>query len=205
MKLGKQYTQDDDFKRLARKYQSLYRAEILKVDYHEYGNRLNKSDAWDRNLNYFQNLNVIEELRKRYPNYSSLRDADMLRSEHISFNFFAPLKLEIDTAIKFFNRILNDKFKAINRIKFEYAPKPRQDYLNDDLTVFPNPTTGKIKLVSNSSFISRIEVFNSIGEVIQIHSINSTSYELDLEGTSGIYMLKVNYGDKQKNIRLIKN
>ncbi len=131
MELGKQYNKDNDFKRLARKYQSLYRANILKVDYNQYGNRLTKSDACDRNLNYFQKLNVIKELRKRYPNYSQLRDADMLRSEHIPFNFFAPLKLELSTTLKYFNKILKRKFTEVNRIEFEYAPKPKQNYLND--------------------------------------------------------------------------
>lgn len=37
MKIGKQYSKDDDFKRKARLHQSNYRAEILNVDCDEYG------------------------------------------------------------------------------------------------------------------------------------------------------------------------
>jgi hypothetical protein len=90
-KLGKQYEEDDDFKRRARLHQSLFRRDVLSVDYNEYGNRFQDYDA-KRFLNYYDGLNVRKALRDRYPNFSQRRDADMLRSEHIPFNLFAPLK-----------------------------------------------------------------------------------------------------------------
>lgn len=94
MDIGKQYSKDDNFKASARLHQSKYRSEVLDVDYNEYGNRLT-DDSAKKLHNYYSGLNSRSELRKRYPNYSKMRDADMLRSEHIPFNMFAPLKLDL--------------------------------------------------------------------------------------------------------------
>ncbi len=128
MKLGNQYNKDESFKKEARLYQSKYRAKKLKADFNLYGNRLIDGDAY---LNYYQKLNVLEDKRKRYPNYSSKRDADMLRSEHIPFNVFSPLKLNLDLAKKTFNHLLGNIISEITSIEIEYAPKPKQDYLDD--------------------------------------------------------------------------
>ena len=89
-KLGTQYPLDNAFKKVARKHQSEYRANVLCVDFDEYGNRLREADARGL-LNYYGGLGVREVLRKRYREYSKSRDADMLRSEHIPFNLFGPL------------------------------------------------------------------------------------------------------------------
>jgi len=129
-KLGKQYKQDYDFKRRARLHQSLFRRDILAVDCNEYGNRLLDADAKNL-LNYYDQLNVRKALRERYPNYSRSRDADMLRSEHIPFNFFAPLKFDLVLAKDMICRVFGVNLKEIIRIEFEYAPKPKTDYLND--------------------------------------------------------------------------
>lgn len=128
MKLGEQYDKDDAFKKKARLYQSNYRANILNVDCDFYGNRLLDEDA---ELNYYQKLGVIEDLRKRYPKYSKKRDADMLRSEHIPFNIFSPLKLNLELAKTTFNKILGNIISEITKIEIEYAPKPKAKYLND--------------------------------------------------------------------------
>jgi len=88
--IGKQYELDDHFKRAARLHQSKFRRDILSVDFNEYGNRLLDIDK--RLLNYYDQLGVRASLRERYPKYSKKRDADMLRSEHIPFNLFGPLK-----------------------------------------------------------------------------------------------------------------
>jgi len=128
--LGRQCAQDDVFKRRARYHQSLYRKEILSVGFNEYGNRLQDNDAEDL-LNYYGHLNVRKELRKRYPNYSPRRDADMLRSEHIPFNFFAPLKSDLNLAQNIISSAFGLDISVVTRIDFEYAPKPISQFLND--------------------------------------------------------------------------
>lgn len=103
--LGNQYSKDDTFKAKARLHQSHYRSKHFKVDFDEYGNRLTKEDAL-KYLNFYPCLGVIETLKKRYPKYSKGLYADMLRSEHIPFNLFAPLKQDLNFAKKVFNSTL---------------------------------------------------------------------------------------------------
>ena len=128
--LGNQYKQDDKFKAVARLHQSQYRSTVLNVDYDGYGNRLTDKDA-RKLLNYYDGLNVRNILKSRYPSYSKRRDADMLRSEHIPFNLFAPLRADLKLAKEIIWKAFDIKCKEIKSIEFEYAPKPKQDYLND--------------------------------------------------------------------------
>ena len=103
--IGPQYEPDDQFKAAARLHQSAYRANVLKVGFDQYGNRLTES-AGRVLLNYYDGLGVRDALRRRYPTYSRSRDADMLRSEHIPFNLFAPLIDRPDLANSLLYRIL---------------------------------------------------------------------------------------------------
>lgn len=128
--IGKQHSPDDNFKCKARMHQSLYRVEVLKVDFDEYGNRLT-DESGRKHLNYYDGLNVIAELLNRYPKYSKKRDADMLRSEHIPFNLLAPLKANEVLAKSIIKRTFNIECSAILDLKFEFAPQPKENYLND--------------------------------------------------------------------------
>lgn len=130
MEIGIQYQLDDEFKALARLHQSKYRAEVLCVDFEDYGNRLNDSDA-QKLLNYYDKLNSRKCLRDRYPSYSKKRDADMLRSEHIPFNLLAPLDTKRESAIYVISEALGIDCDEIMQIGIEYAPTPKEEYLND--------------------------------------------------------------------------
>ena len=129
-KLGTQYPLDNAFKKVARKHQSEYRANVLCVDFDEYGNRLREADARGL-LNYYGGLGVREVLRKRYREYSKSRDADMLRSEHIPFNLFGPLCERNELARYLIERAFGISCARVDDVRFEDAPKPREDYLND--------------------------------------------------------------------------
>lgn len=128
--IGKQYEPDDKFKAAARLHQSKYRADVLNVDCDEYGNRLLDEDA-RRLLNYYDGLNVRTALRSRYPSYLKTRDADMLRSEHIPFNLFAPLVINRTLAKDLIQNAFRIKCNEVLEVRFEYAPGPRENYLND--------------------------------------------------------------------------
>lgn len=132
--IGEQYTQDDGFKAAARLHQSHYRANNLKIDYDDYGNRLKNEDA-EKLLNYYEGLNVRSVLRKRFPVYSKKRDADMLRSEHIPFNLFAPLTVDHELTKQIIQRTFGINCNEIQKVEFEWAPKPKENYL-DDATAF---------------------------------------------------------------------
>ncbi len=130
MDVGPQYANDDPFKAAARLHQSRYRAGVLRVGYDAYGNRLAIEPA--RGLaNYYDGLGVREALRRRYPTYSAARDADMLRSEHIPFNLFAPLAARARLAAGLLERMTGVAFSSGPELRFEWAPAPEGDYLGD--------------------------------------------------------------------------
>ena len=130
MDTGTQYKPDDEFKAKARLFQSKYRAEVLEVEFQDYGNRLVDTDA-EALLNYYDQLNSRKVLRQRYPKYSKNRDADMLRSEHVPFNLLAPLDTNHEAAMKIISDVWNIDCKEIQVIKIEDAPTPKENYLND--------------------------------------------------------------------------
>lgn len=128
--LGKQYLPDDEYRKHARLHQSMFRKNELQVDFNEYGNVLTETDAKSL-LNYYDSLGVRKHLKRRYPQYSSLRDANLLRSEHIPFNMFGPLIERKDIAKSIISKAFNLKIKEIIKIEIEYAPCPKELYLND--------------------------------------------------------------------------
>ena len=132
--IGKQYTSDDSFKAAARLHQSQYRANVLQLECAKYGSKLTEQDAKVR-YNYYEGLNVRRALEKRYPNVSISRDGDMLRSEHIPFNMLAPLRTSQSLAKHIIKNVFGLESEAPYKIKIEFAPKPKDKYL-DDATAF---------------------------------------------------------------------
>ncbi len=55
----------------------------------------------------------------------------MLTSEHIPFNFFVPLYQNNDFCKIVFSELLEVNIHSIDKIEIEYAPKPKENYLND--------------------------------------------------------------------------
>jgi len=74
-----------------------------------------------------------DEMRyERYgESYSKQLFSNLLRSEHIPFNLFIPLRNDLDFAKIVFNKLLSNTIKDIFRIKIEFAPSPKEKYLND--------------------------------------------------------------------------
>lgn len=70
----------------------------------------------------------------------------------------------------------------------------KEDELNPDFTVFPNPSKGKFSLTSEKG-ISKIEIINMLGEkVYSLFNIqDQTSKEIELSNLpDGVYFLKIN-------------
>ena len=130
MDVGPQYPHDVPFKAAARLHQSRYRATVLQVDYCAYGNRLTDEDARAL-LNYYDGLGVREALRRRYPQYSKKRDADMLRSEHIPFNMLAPLRDRPELTRHVLDAGLDLQLVEPYETRLEWAPEPADRYLGD--------------------------------------------------------------------------
>jgi len=132
--IGKQYRRDDvtdssGFLRRARLHQSKFRAEILQVPYDTYGNYLNRNDA-ERGLNFYSDFGIFDAVKK-YRIYNKPLYSNMLRSEHIPFNIFIPFDYDKKFCKNVFNEFFSNSIKSIDRIEIEYAPEPKENYLND--------------------------------------------------------------------------
>jgi hypothetical protein len=69
---------------------------------------------------------------------------------------------------------------------------------NAAINIFPNPSTGKFSIQSNSGNIGMIEIYNVLGEQIYLSELkNKTSNEIDLSGVpKGIYFVKISDDNK---------
>lgn len=132
--IGKQYSKDDKtdnsgFLRRARLHQSKFRAETLQVPYDTYGNYLTRPDG-EKGKNFYPDFGIFEAVKK-YRKYNKPLYSNMLRSEHIPFNIFIPLDNDKSYCRNVLNEFLGDIILTIDRIEIEYAPKPKENYLND--------------------------------------------------------------------------
>ena len=128
----------------AAKHQTEFRKKISE-NYKEFPNYpdvqywLTDEDGKNGKI-YYDGFDVIKSVRERYFNFHDQRDSNMLRSEHIPFNLFIPFRKDLDFCKKVFNEILGNCIKRIDsqsivdnkkNIKIEYAPSPKEKYLND--------------------------------------------------------------------------
>lgn len=131
MKLRDHDIYEDDFKQKARLHQSRFRAKVLKVDYDGYKNFL-KSEDGKKGFNFYQDFDILNAVHERYgKKYNKQLYSNLLRSEHIPFNLFIPLGYDHNFAKKVLNELFKDKIKEILKIEIEYAPSPKEKYLDD--------------------------------------------------------------------------
>lgn len=133
--IGSQYSKDDQidpsgFLRKARLHQSKFRAEVLKLPCDLYGNYLTKKDG-ESGFNFYNGFDIYKAVKDRYKKYNKPLYSNMLRSEHIPFNLFIPFKKNLEYCKRVFNEFFDHCIQSIDRIEIEYAPKPKQKYLND--------------------------------------------------------------------------
>jgi hypothetical protein len=132
--IGTQYPEDNKtdptgFLRRARLHQSKFRAQVLNLPFDSYGNYLTREDG-EIGKNFYQGFGIFEAVKK-YRKYNKPLYSNMLRSEHIPFNFFMPLNLNKTFCKNVLNEFFNGSIQTIERIEIEFAPKPREKYLND--------------------------------------------------------------------------
>ena len=156
--IGTQYPEDDKtdptgFLRRARLHQSKFRAEVLNLPYDSYGNYLTKEDGEIGN-NFYRGFQIFEAVKK-YRKYNKPLYSNMLRSEHIPFNFFIPFDLNKTFCKNVFNEFFGGVIQTIERIEIEFAPKPKEKYLNDGTSF---DTYIEYSRIDNSKGIIGIEV-----------------------------------------------
>jgi minor extracellular serine protease Vpr len=77
---------------------------------------------------------------------------------------------------------------------------------NNNLVVYPNPTTSKI-FMSSTEVIDTLEVFNMLGQKVYSDKFNTSlqNKELDLSSLpNATYLLKFNNNEKTKTVKVVK-
>ncbi len=154
----------------ARKHQSNFRENVLKVPMDGLGSYLLPEDA-EKGLNFYDGFGIWEAVRKKTKGrYNRNIWSNMLRSEHIPFNLFVPLEKNREYCRKIFGELLQIEITSIDTVTIEYAPKPKEKYLDD-----------------HTSFDTYIEYTNSMNEkgIVGIEvKYTEREYVIDTESTS---------------------
>ena len=118
--------QDLTFKEKARIHQIQFRKEVLKLDNGEYETFLTEEDARNGKI-FYPGLDIFESAKGRYPDFTQGKACftNMIRSEHIPFNFFVPLSKDLKYARNVFNRFMGDTISEITAVMIEHAPDPQ--------------------------------------------------------------------------------
>ena len=127
----------EDFKRKTRAHQIEFRENEMEVGFDTFPNVLPESKA-RKGLIFFKGFReeIMAELKKPVAptstHYSGQMLTNLLRSEHIPYNIFFPMKKDLEGTKRLFNKILGkEEISSIEDIKIEYHPIPIQEYLDD--------------------------------------------------------------------------
>jgi hypothetical protein len=113
------------FKERAKWHQIKFRENVLMVGYNEFETILKDEDA-QRGIIFFDGFRIFETAQERYAHYrlNQACFANMLRSEHIPFNFFVPISKKTEYARAILNPFLGGSINTITEVKIEHAPDP---------------------------------------------------------------------------------
>lgn len=76
---------------------------------------------------------------------------------------------------------------------------------NSLIKIYPNPTSGKISIELGSTLTNgEVIVSNELGQIIQIEKFNSSNFELDIEGNTGINFIMIKVGSFSRVLKIIK-
>ena len=135
---------EPSFRRRMRFHQSWYRASVLRVPCGtgpgagsdtRYGNML-PADAAEAGAN-FLTPEIFGVVRERISAATGAVDSfrllrNMLSSQPLCFNLFAPLKRNLDLATKLMQATFGaERVQRVTDVKIEYAPQPAFEYLGD--------------------------------------------------------------------------
>ena len=140
---GPQSPKDPPFRRRMRFHQSWYRAQVLNVPCGVgprrksktlYGSMLRQADG-ARGLN-FLTPHIFQIARRRIAFRKGAVDefrtlCNMLSSQPMCFNLFAPLVDDLELATTLMDALLPGEIGAVHKVWFEYSPDPASEYLND--------------------------------------------------------------------------
>lgn len=133
------YKYDTPWQAKARKHQSDFREREMKVPAVPntrrsgcYGNVISAEDG-ARGVNFYPPF--WDEIKRDLNGKTGPILTNVLRSEHIPYNVFFPMRHDLKKAALLFRTLTGKDVASVENILIEYAPSPKEEYL-DDLTSF---------------------------------------------------------------------
>jgi hypothetical protein len=140
------------FKELAKRHQIKFREDVLKVGYDGIGTVLKDEDA-QRGLIFFDGFKIYDYALAKYPHFKLKQGlySNLMRSEHIPFNFFVPLSKNMEYARAVLNKFMGGgAINIITEIKIDHAPDPAKALLDKssfDVFIEYRHTSGALGIV----------------------------------------------------------
>lgn len=126
---------DKHWKTKARKHQSDFREQemqvpaVLNTKDKCYGNVISEKDAV-KGINFYVSFRD-EIICKLKGSKIGTVLKNLLRSEHIPYNIFFPMRNDLKKSALLFRILTGRAVEIVTDIKIEYAPSPKEEYLND--------------------------------------------------------------------------
>lgn len=76
---------------------------------------------------------------------------------------------------------------------------------NSLIKIYPNPTSGKISIELGGDFTNgELIISNVLGQIIQIEKFNSSNFEFNIEGNTGINFMTIKVGRFSRVFKIVK-
>lgn len=183
-------SKSNNFKNQCREHQSEFRSKVLWIGYDRYINVLYEDDG-KRGLNFFDGFGIFEAVKARYPYFRKPLYCNLLRSEHVPFNFFIPLILHKEFGSRVFNDILKGIIEEVIKIEIEYPRDTPTVYLQDrtsfDTYVEYKHMDGTIGIIGiEVKYTERSYPYSGITEKTKMEDPDSIYYRRSRE--SGVFL-----------------
>lgn len=121
---------DTPWKAKARKYQSDFMKQEMEVMAVKgrYGNVISKENG-AKGVNFYPPF--WDEIKRNLKGRSGAILTNVLRSEHIPYNIFFPMRHDLKKAALLFRDLTGKDVATVQNIIIEYKPLPKKKYLND--------------------------------------------------------------------------
>ena len=98
-----------------------------------------------------------------------------------------------------------DVFDVDDFVFGEFASLSTKNISLSDFTVYPNPATDFVN-INSADTIDSYRIYDLTGRVVKRSSPYSNNFRIDVTSLNkGVYLVKLNSGDKTGSIKLIKD
>jgi uncharacterized protein YkwD len=159
-----------------------HRRAALIQDYDSYGATGFTNDHGDPGSEGFIGVGVSSSSSYDPYSFGGVTDGDI-----VAFNVFDPVA---GSGCSYHNAFTNTDEIYDNKVS---------------VSIYPNPTSGYLKLYVSNAEGFKVNVINTLGQIISSHYAEGEGLTLEIEGSEGLYFINVELpSGKQQNIKVLK-